>query len=122
MRKPVKINERNKEIVTFFYMVFGHRIHCGVEQDEARKQAYDAVTLRYGISKGTLFNIISAIKSSRKVNESAFRENILSLIDDLNGVNAELELTKADLDTTRQRNEKLIALLKECLEHDGRRP
>ena len=113
MRKPVKINERNKEIVTFFYMVFGHRIHLGVEQDEARKQAYDAVTLRYGISKGTLFNIISAIKSSRKVNESAFRENIISLINDLEGVNGELE-------STRDRNNRLIALLKDCLEHDCR--
>ena len=113
MRKPVKINERNKEIVTFFYMVFGHRIHSGEEQDEARKQAYDAVTLRYGISKGTLFNIISAIKSSRKVNESAFRENIRTLISDLSAVNEELE-------HTRGRNDRLIALLKDCLEHDGR--
>lgn len=113
MRKPVKINERNKEIVTFFYMVFGHRIHSGVEQDEAKKQAYDAVSLRYGISKGTLFNIISAVKSSRNVNNSAFRENIISLIGDLSAVNEELDATKS-------RNERLISLLNDCLEHDGR--
>lgn len=113
MRKPVKINERNKEIVTFFYMVFGHRIHSGVEQDEAKKQAYDAVSLRYGISKGTLFNIISAVKSSRNVNNSAFRENIISLIGDLSAVNEELDATKS-------RNERLISILNDCLEHDGR--
>ena len=113
MRKPVKINERNKEIVTFFYMVFGHRIHSGVEQDEAKKQAYDAVSLRYGISKVTLVNIISAVKSSRNVNETAFRENIISLIGDLSAVNEELDATKS-------RNERLISLLNDCLEHDGR--
>ena len=113
MRKEVKINDRNKEIVTFFYMVFGHKIHCGLGQDEARKEAYDAVTLRYGISKGTLFNIISAIKSSRKVNESAFRENIRTLISDLSSVNEEL-------DSTKDRNERLISLLKDILEDDRR--
>lgn len=113
MRKPVKINDRNKEIVTFFYMVFGNRIHSGLEQDEARKEAYDAVTLRYGISKGTLFNIISAIKNSRKVNETAFRENIRTLISDLDSVNCEL-------DSTLKRNQRLISLLKDCLDNEGR--
>lgn len=110
MRKPVKINERNKEIVTFFYMVFGHRIHHGVGQDEARKEAYDAVTLRYGISKGTLINIISAIRNSRKVNDSAFRQNVLTLISDLNSVNDELCAMK-------ERNDTLLSLLKDCLEY-----
>ena len=113
MRKPVKINERNKEVVTFFYMVFGHRIHLGMKQDEARKEAYDAVALRYGISKGTLINIISAIRNSRKVNDSAFRQNILALIHDLESANTEL-------DSLRDRNDKLISLLEDCLEHDGR--
>lgn len=113
MDKKVKVNDRNKEIVTFFYMVFGHRIHCGMEQDDARKDAYDAVTLRYGISKGTLFNIISAVKTSRKVNETAFRENIITLISDLTNVNEELN-------RTRERNDLLISLLKECIENDAR--
>lgn len=113
MDKKVKVNDRNKEIVTFFYMVFGHRVHSGVEQDEARKEAYDAVSLRYGISKGTLFNIISAVKTSRKVNETAFRENIISLISDLASVNDEIN-------RTRERNDLLISLLKECIENDAR--
>ena len=113
MDKKVKVNERNKEIVTFFYMVFGHRIHSGMDQDDARKDAYDAVTLRYGISKGTLFNIISAVKTSRMVNETAFHMNILTLISDLSAVNEELQ-------RNRDRNEKLIALLKECIENDAR--
>ena len=113
MRKPVKINERNKEIVTFFYMVFGHRIHQGRRQDEARKEAYDAVSLRYGISRGTLINIISAVRNSRKVNESAFRQNILSLMSDLEAVNAEMAAITA-------RNNALMSLLKECLEDDAR--
>lgn len=113
MRKPVKINDRNKEVVTFFYMVFGHRIHLGMKQDEARKEAYDAVALRYGISKGTLINIISAIRNSRKVNDTAFRQNVLSLIRDLDAANSEL-------DSLRERNDRLVSLLKDCLEHDGR--
>jgi len=113
MDKKVKVNERNKEVVTFFYMVFGHRVHSGMEQDEARKEAYDAVSLRYGISKGTLFNIISAVKTSRKVNETAFRENIITLISDLTSANEELH-------RTRERNDLLISLLKECIENDSR--
>jgi hypothetical protein len=113
MRKPVKINERNKEVVTFFYMVFGHRIHLGMKQDEARKEAYDAVSLRYGISRGTLINIISAVRNSRKVNESAFRQNILSLMSDLEAVNAEMA-------AITDRNNALMSLLKECLEDDAR--
>lgn len=113
MRKPVKINDRNKEIVTFFYMVFGHRIHQGKRQDEARKEAYDAVSLRYGISRGTLINIISAIRNSRKVNETAFRQNILALISDLESVNAEMT-------AVMDRNNALKTLLKECLEDDAR--
>ena len=105
--------ERNGEIVNFFYLIFGHRVHGGMAPDEARKEAYDAVTLRYGISKGRLQNIISERNCSRKVNRSAFRENALSLIDALSNANEEL-------DTAKGRNEKLIQLLKDAIEYDGR--
>jgi hypothetical protein len=114
MGRPVQVNERNKEIVTFFYMVFGHRVHCGMDPDEARKEAYDAVALRYGITKGTLFNIISAIRNSRMVNEAAFRENVRSLIADLGACNEELSARSNEMIA---RNEKLISLLQECLDH-----
>ena len=113
MNKPVKINDRNKEIVTYFYMIFGHRIHHGVEPARAKNEAYDAVTLRYGITKGTLFNIISAVKISRNVNNSAFRQNVLSLIENLESVNEEMA-------SVRDRNTKLISLLKDCLEDADR--
>ena len=113
MESTVKGAERNNEIVTFFYLIFGHRIHQGMEQDAARKEAYDAVSLRYGISKGTLFNIISAVKTSRKVNETAFRENIITLISDLTSANEELL-------RNMERNDHLITLLNECLENDAR--
>lgn len=113
MENSYKGADRNSEIVTFFYMLFGHRVHGGMDPDSARKEAYDAVTLRYGIGKGRLQNIISEQNCSRKVNHAAFRENVISLIDDLAAVNTELE-------STRERNEKLISLLKDILEHDGR--
>lgn len=113
MEGSTKGVERNREIVTFFYLIFGHRIHNGVDRDLARKEAYDAVSLRYGIGRGRLLNIISAYNSSQKVNMTAFRENILTLIDDISSVNTEL-------DKSRERNERLISLLKDCLEHDGR--
>ena len=113
MENNQKGSERNREIVTFFYLVFGHGVHQGTDPDAARKDAYDAVSLRYGIGKGRLLNIISEQNNSQRVNRSAFRENVLALIRDLGAANAEM-------DALRGRNEKLISLLKDCLEHDGR--
>ena len=113
MENPSKGKERNGEIITFFYAIFGHRIHNGVNADLARKEAYDAVTLRYGIGKGRLLNIISEQNNSQKVNVAAFRENVLTLIDDLRNANDEIDAVKS-------RNETLISLLKDCLEHGGK--
>ena len=113
MENNQKGSERNREIVTFFYLVFGHGVHQGTDPDAARKDAYDAVSLRYGIGKGRLLNIISEQNNSQRVNRSAFRENVLALIRDLGAANAEI-------DALRSRNEALISLLKDCLEHDGR--
>lgn len=113
MEPTGKSKERNNEIVTFFYLIFGHRIHQGLGPDQARKEAYDAVSLRYGIGKGRLLNIISEQNNSRKVNMAAFRQNVLELIADITSVNE-------GLDAVRSRNEKLVQLLKDCLEHDGR--
>jgi signal transduction histidine kinase len=42
---------------------------------DARNESYDAVTLRYGISRGRLLNIISQHKSSQTVNVSKLRQN-----------------------------------------------
>jgi hypothetical protein len=113
METTPKGTERNNEIVTFFYLIFGHRIHQGMDQDMARKEAYDAVSLRYGIGKGRLHNIISEQNNSRRVNRTAFRENVITLIENITAVNEEI-------DAVRSRNETLIQLLKDCLEHDGR--
>lgn len=108
-----KGKERNGEIVTFFYAIFGHRVHQGIEPDLARKEAYDAVSLRYGIGKGRLLNIISEQNNSQRVNRTAFRENVLALISDLSSANEQLSMI-------RERNDTLISLLKDCIEHDGR--
>lgn len=108
-----KGSERNREIITFFYLIFGHGVHLGSDPDTARKEAYDAVSLRYGIGKGRLLNIISEQNNSQRVNRTAFRENVLALIRDLDSANTEL-------DALRERNDKLISLLQDCLEHDGR--
>lgn len=113
MDNSSKGKERNAEIVTFFYLIFGHRIHRGVEQSLARKEACDAVSLRYGIGRGRLQNIISELNNSQKVNMSAFRENVIALIDSINDANEEL-------DALRERNDRLIDMLNDCLEHDGR--
>ena len=117
MGEYVKRTGRNDEIVTFFYAIFGHRIHQGVEQGQARKEAYDAVSLRYGISKGRLLNIISDQNSSRKVNVIAFRESITSLMADVEAANEEITTM---LNTTIDKNARLLALLKDCLEYVDR--
>lgn len=108
-----KAKERNGEIVTFFYAIFGHRVHQGMGPDEARKEAYDAVSLRYGIGKGRLLNIISEQNNSQRVNRTAFRENVITLIQDLHTANE-------GLSALQERNETLITLLKDCIENDGR--
>ena len=111
MGKNVLVRASDAEIITFFYKLFGNRVHCGMNPDAARKEAYDAVALRYGIAKGRLLNIISRQKSSQKVNESEFRENAKALI-------RELEIVNNGLEQSRQKNEQLISLLKECVEDD----
>lgn len=111
MKNKQKARDRNSEIVTFFYAVFGHRVHRGIPADEARKESYDAVRLRYGIGKGRLLNIISDKRCSQSANETAFRANALALIDELNMMNE-------SLDETKDRNTRLISLLKECIEND----
>lgn len=113
MENNQKGNERNREIVTFFYLIFGHGVHQGTDPDAARKDAYDAVSLRYGIGKGRLLNIISEQNNSQRVNRAAFRENAIALIRNLESANEEL-------DALRERNDELVSLLKDCLEHDGR--
>ena len=117
MANYTKRTGRNSEIVTFFYAIFGHRIHQGVEQGQARKEAYDAVSLRYGISKGRLLNIISDQNNSQKVNMVAFRESITSLIADVEASNDEITETML---ATIDKNSKLLALLKDCLEYVDR--
>ena len=79
----------------------------------ARKEAYDAVSLRYGIGKGRLLNIISEQNNSQRVNRTAFRENVLMLIDDLTSANDELAALLG-------RNDALITLLKDCLDYVDR--
>lgn len=111
MKNKAKACERKAEIVSFFYTIFGHRIREGMNPDEARREAYDAVTLRYEISSGRLLNIISEQKNSQKVNVSTLRQNAIQLIKELRAVNEGLDETKA-------RNEKLVSLLQECLD-DG---
>ena len=107
--KQPRDNERNRDIISFFYQIFGNRVHKGVPPVEARKEAYDAVSLRYGISSGTLLNIISAIKTSPCVNGNAYRQKALSLIDELNSANEELS-------STIEKNNRLIELLNESID------
>ena len=113
MKKGSKQHARNREIVTFFYMIFGNRIRKGMNPDDARREAYDAVALRYDISRGRLLNIISEQKISHKVNDTSLQQNAIALIADLMAVND-------GLDAAKDKNTRLIGLLKECLENDIR--
>ena len=105
----MKNQDRNSEIVSFFYKILGRRVHMGVDPEEARKAAYDAVSLRYGICKGRLLNIISENRNSQKVNENVMQQNILTLI-------GELHLVNEGYDEAKAKNEQLISYLKECLD------
>ena len=111
MKNKVKTCDRNGEIVTFFYTIFSHRVRGGMSPDDARREAYDAVTLRYEISRGRLLNIISEQKISQKVNVSTLRQNAVALI-------RELKVVNDGLDETKARNQKLMGLLEECLEDE----
>ena len=75
--------EINREAVTFFYMIFSHRIREGMNPSDARNESYDAVTLRYGISRGRLLNIISQHKKSQSVNPSRLRQKAIDLIKEI---------------------------------------
>lgn len=108
MSSYTKRQGRETEIVMFFYTIFGNRVHSGMIPDDARKEAYDAVALRYGISKGRLLNIISEQKTSRIVNNRAFVQNARLLI-------AELVTANEEIDSVKDRNSKLIKLLEECI-------
>ena len=111
MGNAEKWRERNSEVVAFFYLILGNRIHRGMDQDHARKDAYDAVFLRYGIGRGRFLNILSERNYSHHVNDAIFREDIAALAANIEEANAELE-------SVRERNGKLLALLKDFLEND----
>jgi len=109
MAENRKGDERNSEIVLFFYTIFGNRVHEGVSPEEARQIAYDAVSLRYGIGKGRLLNIISEKRCSPSVNIASFRANASALIADLYAMND-------GLSSFISRNVTLIELLQECID------
>lgn len=111
MKTSARASERNGEIVAFFYTIMGRRIREGMSPDEARSHAYDAVSLRYEISRGRLLNIISEQRGSPHANISSLRKNAADLI-------VQLESANEGLNEFVSRNERLISLLKECLE-DG---
>lgn len=111
MDNNAKSRERKGEIVSFFYTIFSRRVREGMNPQDARQEAYNAVELRYEIAKGRLHNIISEVKNKQKVNIPNLQRKAEELIRELKTVNEGLEETKA-------RNEKLMGLLQECLD-DG---
>lgn len=110
MPQKVKVNRREGEIVSFFYQIFGHRIRSGMDSNRARKEASDAVSLRYGVGEGRLSNIITSVRNGiQSGSMGGFRADATQLISELADANQELELAIA-------RNNRLIALLKECMD------
>lgn len=109
MSNSEKTRQRNDEIVFYYYLIFGNRVHSGLPSSEAKKEAADAVALRYNISPGRLRNIISQQRIARTPNTSSFIVNAHALMDDLAVMNNELE-------AIRSRNDRLIALLEECID------
>lgn len=102
---------KNSEMLTFFYAIFGRKVRQGMKTSDARQCACDAITLRYGISRGRILNIISAQNYSLSVNVCEFQEKTTALIEELEYANLEMAEATA-------KNNKLIALLKESLEDE----
>lgn len=105
MKKGSKADGRNREIVTFYYIIFTDCIHKGMNNARARKEATDAVSLRYGISPGRTLNIITEQKASPNANIVTLRRDAEALI-------ARLEEVNKGMEEERIRNEKLISVLK----------
>ena len=106
-----KSHDRNSEMVAFYYAIFGNRIRKGLSQADARKEACDAVTLRYGIGRGRMLNIISEKEYSLSVNDSELKKKAMAIIEELKAANEWLA-------PMVEKNERLISLMEECLNND----
>ena len=106
-----KSQDRNSEMVAFYYAIFGSRIRGGMNQAQARKEACDAVTLRYGIGRGRILNIISEKEYSHSVNTIELKKKAEHLIEEIKTANEWFA-------PMIKNNEKLLALLQEYVDTD----
>ena len=73
---------RNFEIKELYYIVYRKAIRSGRSPLEAKNEAYDAVELRYSISKETTRHIMmNAIKIDSSMHRKSFFERLNRLID-----------------------------------------
>lgn len=111
MTENSKWLDRDNEMLSFFYLIYRNRVHSGLPPKDAKKDAYDAVYLRYGVGTRRLRNIMSMRKSFHDVNRFAFTASALAMISDLKDANKELAVSM-------DKNNKLISLLEECVQDD----
>lgn len=98
--------DRDKVAVELYFSVLRVKKSQGFSHYEAKQMAYDAVELRYNISKKRLQNIISKNHDTFNCNRNVFFDNNKRLIDTLIEANE-------DLRAIIERNIDLINVLKE---------
>lgn len=98
--------DRDKMAVELYFSVLRIKTSKGFSIKEAKDLAYDAVELRYNISKKRLQNIISDNHDVRRCNRGMFLKENGDLIETLEEVNS-------DLMGFIDKNNELLKVLKE---------
>lgn len=98
---------RNEEICSMYFAVIRISIQNGMDEKEAKKEAFEAITLRFHLSEKRARMLIAEYirKDCEKYNGAFYVQN-LKLI-------ATLEEVNADKMEEIERNKRLIKLLKE---------
>ena len=89
----------------------------GKSLDEARRAAFDAVELRYGIGAKTLQNYMPAERTSGVFEKAIFERESTELVDLLETVNDRIASKIRDMQDMLTRNERLLELLKQTDAH-----
>ena len=98
--------DRDKMATELYFSVLRIKMAKGHSMREAKDFAYDAVELRYNISKKRLQNIISDNHDVRRCNRDLFLKD--------NGILIEtLEEANSDMQVIIDRNNELLKVLKE---------
>ena len=104
---------RNGHAFRLFDAVLSLERQNGKSLDEARKAAFDAVELRYGITPKTLQNYMTAERASGHCENGVFERESAELVELLRVVNEKISEKISDMQDMLVRNERLLELLKQ---------